>query len=156
MKTAVFSLLVLILAIPVTGAVAGEPPVSVTIRTRNWQGYAYETSLSEDGRFVKKFRKDGGPDMKEAPVVAEGSLTPDNLEHLSKIVEHSGFFSLKDDMVLQDLSPDAVKDRLEGQLTISRAGLSKTVRFGPNVESIPPGVFEVLTEVSRLVQERQR
>lgn len=150
MKPAVF-LLILALALPASAA--GEPPVSLTVRTRNWQGYTFETSVGEDGHFVKKFRKDGGPDMKDAPVIAEGSISEKNREHLSKIVEWSGIFSLRDDMLLQDLTGDTLKGRFEGWIAVKRGGVSKTVRFGPNVESIPDPIFAVLDELSRLTQE---
>jgi len=135
------------------GVWAAEEPIAVTVHTRNRQGYTFQTSITEDGRYVRRFRKDGGPDIADAPAIAEGALSEARREHLSEIVEHSGFFALDEDMTKKDLSTEAVLDRFEGELRVKRGSLEKTVRFGPNVESIPDGVSAVLNEVSRLVQE---
>jgi hypothetical protein len=133
---------------------AAEEPVAVTVRTRNRQGYTFQTSIAEDGRYARRFRKEGGPDIADAPAIGEGTISEANREHLAKIVERSGVFTLADDMTKKNLSDDALLSRFEGELRVKRGALDKTVRFGPDVESIPDGVSEVLNEVSRLVQEK--
>jgi hypothetical protein len=134
---------------------AAEEPVAVTVRTRNWQGYTFQTSISEDGRYERKLRKEGGPDLSEAPLIEQGTISEANREHLAKIVERSGVFALDADMTKKDVSPDATRDRFDGELRLKRGALEKTVRFGPNIESVPDGVFEVIDEVSRLAQEQR-
>ena len=134
---------------------AAEAPVAVTVHTRNQQGYTFQTSIAEDGRYVRRFRRDGGPDISEAPVIAEGTLSEANHQHLAKIVERSGVFALSEGMIKKDLSTDAVLDRFEGELRVKRGVLEKKIYFGPNVESIPDAVSAVLSEVSRLTQEKR-
>jgi hypothetical protein len=138
-----------------TYACAAEEPVAITVRTRNWQGYMFQISIAEDGRYARRFRKDGGPDISEAPVIDEGMVSESNREHLAKIIERSGVLGLNEDMTKKDLSVDAAPNRLEGELRVKRGLLDKTIRFGPNVESIPDSVSAVLSEISRLAQEKK-
>ncbi len=144
-----------VLLFSTAAASAAEESVAVTVRTRNRQGYTFQASITEDGRYARRFRRDGGPDIAEAPVIDEGVLSAANCEHLAKIVERSGFFGLPEDMTKKDLSTRAVLDRFEGELRVKRGALDKTIRFGPTAASIPEGIAAVLSEVSRLAQEKR-